>query len=91
MFHVDHYQLPFIVNLLILLLSAKLLGELAERLETVTPMLCHRKAVERRLRRPIAGAFGSATLSPCIWDAVSAPFFLGSGEIAYLFRECLPV
>ena len=31
MFHVDHYQLPFIVNLLILLLSAKLLGELAER------------------------------------------------------------
>ena len=27
-----HYQLPFIVNLLILLLTAKLLGELAERL-----------------------------------------------------------
>ncbi len=32
MFHLVHYQLPFIVNLLILLLSAKLLGELAERL-----------------------------------------------------------
>lgn len=31
MFHIIHYQLPFIVNLLILLLSAKLLGELAER------------------------------------------------------------
>ena len=31
MFHLVHYQLPFIVNLLILLLSAKLLGELAER------------------------------------------------------------
>jgi Kef-type K+ transport system membrane component KefB len=31
MFHLVHYQLPFIVNLLILLLAAKLLGELAER------------------------------------------------------------
>lgn len=31
MFHLTHYQLPFIVNLLVLLLSAKLLGELAER------------------------------------------------------------
>ncbi len=31
MFHLFHHQLPFIVNLLILLLSAKLLGELAER------------------------------------------------------------
>ncbi len=31
MFHIVHYQLPFIVNLLILLLSAKLLGEVAER------------------------------------------------------------
>ncbi|MEI7896481.1 MAG: cation:proton antiporter [bacterium] len=31
MFHVVHYQLPFIVNLLLLLLVAKLLGELAER------------------------------------------------------------
>jgi Kef-type K+ transport system membrane component KefB len=32
MFHLFHSQLPFIVNLLILLLSAKILGELAERL-----------------------------------------------------------
>ncbi len=31
MFHLFHTQLPFIVNLLILLLSAKILGELAER------------------------------------------------------------
>lgn len=31
MFHLIHYELPFIVNLLVLLLSAKLLGELAER------------------------------------------------------------
>ncbi|MEI6682901.1 MAG: cation:proton antiporter [Bacteroidota bacterium] len=31
MSHLVHYQLPFIVNLLILLLSAKLMGELAER------------------------------------------------------------
>jgi Kef-type K+ transport system membrane component KefB len=31
MFHLFHYQLPFIVNLLILLLTAKLFGELAER------------------------------------------------------------
>ena len=31
MFHLVHYQLPFIVNLLVLLLVAKLLGELAER------------------------------------------------------------
>lgn len=31
MFHLIHSQFPFIVNLLILLLSAKLLGELAER------------------------------------------------------------
>lgn len=31
MFHLVHTQLPFIVNLLILLLVAKLLGELAER------------------------------------------------------------
>jgi Kef-type K+ transport system membrane component KefB len=31
MFHIVHYQLPFIVSLLVLLLSAKLLGELAER------------------------------------------------------------
>ena len=31
MFHLVHYQLPFIVNLLVLLLAAKLLGELAER------------------------------------------------------------
>ncbi len=31
MFHIVHYQLPFIVTLLILLLTAKLLGELAER------------------------------------------------------------
>jgi len=31
MFHLFHSQLPFIVNLLILLLTAKLLGELAER------------------------------------------------------------
>ncbi|MEI6172615.1 MAG: cation:proton antiporter [Bacteroidota bacterium] len=31
MFHLVHSQLPFIVNLLILLLVAKLLGELAER------------------------------------------------------------
>lgn len=31
MFHVFHSELPFIVNLLILLLTAKLLGELAER------------------------------------------------------------
>jgi Kef-type K+ transport system membrane component KefB len=30
MFHLVHYQLPFIVNLLILLLAAKILGELAE-------------------------------------------------------------
>ena len=32
MFHLFHTQLPFIVNLLILLLSAKVLGEIAERL-----------------------------------------------------------
>ncbi|MCX6286191.1 MAG: cation:proton antiporter [Bacteroidetes bacterium] len=32
MFHLFHTQLPFIVNLLILLLSAKILGEVAERL-----------------------------------------------------------
>ncbi|MCX6306472.1 MAG: cation:proton antiporter [Bacteroidetes bacterium] len=32
MFHLVHYQLPFIVNLLVLLLAAKFLGELAERL-----------------------------------------------------------
>ena len=32
MLPIVHYQLPFIVNLLILLLTAKLLGELAERL-----------------------------------------------------------
>ena len=32
MFHVLHYQLPFIVNLLVLLLTAKFLGELAEML-----------------------------------------------------------
>ena len=32
MFHLFHSQLPFIVNLLILLLSAKILGEIAERL-----------------------------------------------------------
>jgi len=32
MFHLFHTQLPFIVNLLILLLSAKILGEIAERL-----------------------------------------------------------
>ena len=32
MFHIFHTQLPFIVNLLILLLSAKVLGEVAERL-----------------------------------------------------------
>ena len=32
MFHLFHTQLPFIVNLLILLLSAKILGELSERL-----------------------------------------------------------
>ncbi|MEI7489888.1 MAG: cation:proton antiporter [Bacteroidota bacterium] len=32
MFHVFHTQLPFIVNLLILLLAAKILGELSERL-----------------------------------------------------------
>ncbi len=32
MFHVFHTQLPFIVNLLILLLAAKILGEVAERL-----------------------------------------------------------
>jgi len=32
MFHLIHFQLPFIVNLLLLLLSAKLLGEVAERL-----------------------------------------------------------
>jgi len=31
MFHLFHTQLPFIVNLLILLLSAKILGEIAER------------------------------------------------------------
>jgi len=31
MFHLIHFQFPFIVNLLILLLTAKLLGELAER------------------------------------------------------------
>lgn len=31
MFHIFHSELPFIVNLLILLLSAKLLGEMAER------------------------------------------------------------
>jgi len=31
MFHLVHYQLPFVVNLLVLLLAAKLLGELAER------------------------------------------------------------
>jgi Kef-type K+ transport system membrane component KefB len=31
MIHIVHYQLPFIVNLLVLLLVAKLLGELAER------------------------------------------------------------
>ena len=31
MFHIIHFQLPFIVNLLLLLLFAKLLGELAER------------------------------------------------------------
>jgi Kef-type K+ transport system membrane component KefB len=31
MFHIVHYQLPFVVNLLVLLLAAKLLGELAER------------------------------------------------------------
>jgi len=30
MFHLIHFQLPFIVNLLILLLTAKVLGELAE-------------------------------------------------------------
>ncbi len=32
MFHLLHHQLPFIVNLLILLLTAKLFGEVAERL-----------------------------------------------------------
>ena len=32
MFHLFHTQLPFIVNLLILLLSAKILGEVSERL-----------------------------------------------------------
>jgi Kef-type K+ transport system membrane component KefB len=31
MFHLVHFQLPFIVNLLVLLLVAKLFGELAER------------------------------------------------------------
>ncbi|MCX6281687.1 MAG: cation:proton antiporter [Bacteroidetes bacterium] len=31
MFHLFHTQLPFIVNLLVLLLSAKILGEVAER------------------------------------------------------------
>lgn len=32
MFHIFHIHLPFIVNLLLLLLTAKILGELAERL-----------------------------------------------------------
>ncbi len=32
MFHIFHTQLPFIVNLLVLLLAAKILGEVAERL-----------------------------------------------------------
>jgi Kef-type K+ transport system membrane component KefB len=58
MFHIVHNQLPFIVNLLILLLSAKLLGELAERLGQ--PSM-------------IGEVLAGVILGPSLFNIISAP------------------
>jgi len=58
MFHVVHYQLPFIVNLLILLLSAKLLGEVAERFGQ--PSM-------------IGEVFAGIILGPSLFNIIAAP------------------
>jgi len=58
MFHLIHYQLPFIVNLLILLLAAKLLGELAERF---------------RQPSMIGEVIAGVILGPSLFNIISAP------------------
>jgi Kef-type K+ transport system membrane component KefB len=58
MFHLFHSQLPFIVNLLVLLLAAKILGELAERF--------HQPSM---IGEVIAGVI----LGPSVFNIISTP------------------
>ncbi len=58
MFHLFHTQLPFIVNLLILLLAAKVMGELAERF--------HQPSM---IGEVIAGVI----LGPSLFNVIAAP------------------